>query len=91
MALTVPYEETHGSQAGWLDTVEEKPYKIKPAFFIDEEGGTVARADTLEAILELKENYPDGVIRYWEPSQEEYANELAANRELRMNNLGIMT
>lgn len=91
MPLTQTYEETHGIQANWPDTQEAKPYKIKPKFFIDVESETVASADTFPEIQELLANYPAGVVRYWEPSQEEYSEELRESLELLKNNFGIMT
>ena len=91
MSHTQPYEESFGIQAGWMDTHEAKPYKIKPKFFIDVDDITVASASSLSGIMELLENYPEGVLRHWAPSQEEYEQQISTNKELALNNWGIMT
>lgn len=90
MSHQQPYEETYGVQAAWIETHEAKPYKIKPMFFVDIEHTTVAKADNLPDILELLKNYPEGVLRHWEPTQKEYAEQLKANKELALHNWGIM-
>jgi len=87
----IQYEESYGVQSQWVDTHKEKPVKIKPMFFIDVGHNTVAKADNLPDALDLLEGYPSGTLRAWAPSQEEYAQQRATNKELALNNWGIMS
>ena len=89
--LTIPYDESFGVQANWPDTIDPKPRKINGKFFIDVGNDTVAVAESIEEAVSLQKHYPQGVIRYWEPTQEEYEEELKEAKQLRLHNFGIMS
>jgi hypothetical protein len=91
MAYTIPYEEDYGIQANWPDTYEAKPYKIKPTYFVDVDGETIGKCFALIDAKEMLSHFPGGEIRIWNPTQEEYAEQLADARDLRMSNFGIMS
>jgi len=84
------YKENYGIQSRWMDTHEAKPYKIKKKYFIDVNQQTVARGDSMKDIKDLLKYYPQGEIRVYNPTQEEYIFELALNKELVLNNWGII-
>lgn len=90
MTQTIQYEENYGVQSPWIDTHEAKPFTINTTFFIDIDNNTVAKASTLIDAKELLKNYPDGEIRCWSPTQEEYEAELLESKRLNLNNFGII-
>lgn len=91
MQNIIQYEEGWGEQDQTLEPILPKPYKIKPMFFVDIGHTTVAKANNLPDALDLLKNYPEGTLRHWEPTQKEYAEQLAKNKELSLHNWGIMT
>ena len=85
----------------WVDTCRDKPYKLtEPCWFIDVGEVTVYQSTpvtelehtvtALKQVVLALEDYPGGVLRYHEPSQEGRAEELKYSSTIRKNNFGVM-